>query len=93
MGAAQLSGVMEQVQRASAQSMSKVLDEGKLQSQVTTFRNTVERDSESYRISSYLLDDGVIDPRDTRDVLGICLETVKQEGIAGSMSSKILARI
>jgi acetyl-CoA carboxylase carboxyltransferase component len=78
MGAAQLSGVMENVQRASAQSMGNKIN---------------EEDSNCYRTSSYLLDDGIIDPRDTRDVLAMCLEVVKLDGVQGSVSSNILARI
>ena len=93
MGAAQLSGVMENVQRASSESLGKTLDEEKLQSQVSAFREGVERDSNCYRTSSYLVDDGVIDPRDTRDVLGMCLQVVKQEIVEGSVGSSILARI
>ncbi|KAH0041901.1 beta subunit of 3-methylcrotonyl-CoA carboxylase, partial [Aureobasidium melanogenum] len=93
MGSAQLSGVMENVQRASAESMGRKIDEQELQSRVAEFRDTVDRDSSCYRTSSFLLDDGVIDPRDTRDVLGMCLEVVKQEGVQGSVSSNILARI
>ncbi|KAI5235440.1 beta subunit of 3-methylcrotonyl-CoA carboxylase [Aureobasidium subglaciale] len=93
MGAAQLSGVMETVQRASAKSTGKILDEGKLQAEVASFRDAVERDSEAYRTSSHLHDDGIIDPRDTRDVLGMCLEVVKQVPVEGSSSSRVLARI
>jgi acetyl-CoA carboxylase carboxyltransferase component len=93
MGAAQLSGVMENVQRASAQSMGNKINEQELKARVAEFRETVERDSNCYRTSSYLLDDGIIDPRDTRDVLAMCLEVVKQGDIQGSVSSNILARI
>lgn len=93
MGSAQLSGVMENVQRASAKSLGKKIDEQELQTRVGEFRDTVERDSSCYRTSSFLLDDGVIHPSDTRDVLAMCLEVVKQEGVQGSVSSNILARI
>ena len=34
--------------------------------------------------SSMLTDDGIIDPRDTRDVLGICLSVVNNKKIKGS---------
>lgn len=93
MGAVQLAGVMENIQRASAQSLGTTLDETKLRAQVATFRETVERDSSCYKTSGHLLDDGVIDPRDTRDVLGMCLATVKKERVEGSTASNILARL
>jgi acetyl-CoA carboxylase carboxyltransferase component len=93
MGATQLAGVMENIQRDSAKSLGKSLDEAKLQAQIETFRQEVENDSSCYRTSSHLLDDGIIDPRDTRDVLGMCLATVKLSPILGNSASSILARI
>lgn len=93
MGPAQLSGVMEQITRESARRSGKVVEEPQLQAKVKTFRDGVESDSNAYRTSSFLLDDGVIDPRDTRDVLGMCLEVVKNEPIHGHQASNILARI
>jgi len=93
MGAVQLAGVMENIQRASAQSLGTTLDEAKLQAQVATFRETVERDSSCYKTSGHVIDDGVIDPRDTRDVLGMCLATVKLDRVEGNTASNILARL
>lgn len=93
MGPAQLSGVMEQITRESAKRSGKVVEEPQLQAKVKTFGDGVESDSNAYRTSSFLLDDGVIDPRDTRDVLGMCLEVVKNEPVYGHQASNILARI
>lgn len=93
MGPDQLSGVMETVQRASAKSKGVELEEVEIQRQVAEFREGVQRDSESYSTSAVGLDDGVIDPRDTRDVLGMCLEVVKLPGIKGTESHNVLARI
>jgi acetyl-CoA carboxylase carboxyltransferase component len=93
MGPAQLSGVMETVTRSSAKSSGTVIDEKKLQQDVARFRDNVERDSSAYKTSSHLIDDGIIDPRDTRDVLGMCLEVVKMDEVKGSPGQSILARI
>jgi acetyl-CoA carboxylase carboxyltransferase component len=93
MGPAQLSGVMEQITRASAKRSGKAIQEEQLQAEIQAFGDGVERDSSAYRTSSHLIDDGIIDPRDTRDVLGICLEIVKKEPVRGSEGSSILARI
>ncbi|KAL4767859.1 carboxyl transferase domain-containing protein [Aspergillus nidulans var. acristatus] len=80
MGPDQLSGVMETVQIQSAKSKGKVLEPKKLKKQVESFRQSAARDSECYATSSMLIDDGIIDPRDTRDVLGMCLEVVNLNG-------------
>lgn len=93
MGPDQLSGVMEEIQRNSAKRSGKPLSEEKLKASVGKFRQGVLRDSDVYRTSAYLIDDGIIDPRDTRDVLGICLETVKTGGVSGNPGSRGLARI
>lgn len=93
MGPAQLSGVMEHITRESATRSGKQVHEEQLQAKVKTFRDSVERDSTAYQTSSHLLDDGIIDPRDTRDVLGMCLEVVQTEPVKGSKASAILARI
>lgn len=93
MGPDQLSGVMETIQKASAKAKGQEIPPEKLKSQVEEFRRNVYRDAECYSTSSALIDDGVIDPRDTRDVLGMCLEVVTQEGVKGSESHQFLARM
>lgn len=93
MGPDQLAGVMETVQRASAQTQGIEVDEVKLHASTQTFRDEVARDSESYKTSAALHDDGIIDPRDTRDVLGFCLEIVRIPGVEGTATHRLLARI
>lgn len=93
MGPDQLSGVMETIQVASAKAKGQTLEPEKLKGQVESFRRDVYRDAESYSTSSALIDDGVIDPRDTRDVLGMCLETVTLENVVGTETHQLLARI
>ena len=93
MGPDQLSGVMETVQANSAKSKGLTLDATKAKADVASFRDSVQRDSECYSTSAVLLDDGIIDPRDTRDVLGTCLEIVQIGGVQGSDSFQVLARM
>jgi acetyl-CoA carboxylase carboxyltransferase component len=93
MGADQLSGVMEQVEANSARSKGITLQTDEVQARVSRFRERVTEDSKSYRTSGVVLDDGVIDPRDTRDVLGICLEVITTPGVQGSAGHRTLARL
>jgi acetyl-CoA carboxylase carboxyltransferase component len=44
----------------------------------------VHLQSTAYYTSAHVLDDGIIDPRITRDVLGMCLEVVLGNGIVGN---------
>lgn len=62
MGPDQLSGVMEQVQRASAKSKGESVSEEDIKRNVGRFREGVQRDSRAYRTSGVGLDDGVIHP-------------------------------
>jgi len=39
------------------------------------------------------LDDGIIDPRDTRDVLGMCLEIVSTETVRGNEGFRGVSRM
>lgn len=93
MGPDQLSGVMEQVQRNSAKAKGQILNEEALQADVSSYRESVRNDSKAYRTSAYGLDDGVIDPRDTREILGICIEVVKLPGVKGADEHRVLARM
>jgi acetyl-CoA carboxylase carboxyltransferase component len=93
MGPDQLAGVMEQVQRASAETQGLDVDEVDISARTRQFRNEVEKDSESYRTSAVLHDDGIIDPRDTRDVLGMCLEVVGTRKVEGAAAHRLLARM
>lgn len=93
MGPDQLSGVMNSVQQASAKSKGITLSPEKLKVQIQEFRDRVQRDAECYSTSSTLVDDGIIDPRDTRDVLGMCLEVVMMQEVEGATAHNLLARI
>jgi acetyl-CoA carboxylase carboxyltransferase component len=93
MGPDQLGGVMETIARGAAARVNKTVDEVELKNRVSNFSAEVRRDSEAYRTSGVLLDDGVIDPTDTRNVLGMCLEIVTIDPIQGNPGHRGLARM
>ena len=74
-------------------SNGKDLDEVALKKRTEIFKTSVEHDSTAYYTSAHLLDDGIIDPRDTRDVLGMCLEIVSGEGIRGNEGFRGVSRM
>jgi acetyl-CoA carboxylase carboxyltransferase component len=83
MGSSQLAGVLSSIARSSAASKGNKIDEAEVLQREEAFRKRVERDSNVYRTSASGLDDGIIDPRDTREVLGLCLDVCKRPGIQG----------
>ncbi|KAK4555533.1 hypothetical protein LTR86_007286 [Recurvomyces mirabilis] len=93
MGPDQLAGVMQTIEANSAKSKGSKVDDADVQRRVQALRDTVQRDGDCYRTSSFLHDDGVIDPRDTRDVLGMCLEVVKLPEVKGAAAHNSLARL
>jgi acetyl-CoA carboxylase carboxyltransferase component len=83
MGPEQLAGVLSIVARQSAAARGAPFDEAA----DAAMREAVERQIESESLALFLTarvyDDGVIDPRDTRTVLGICLSAVHSNEIRG----------
>jgi acetyl-CoA carboxylase carboxyltransferase component len=73
MGPEQLAGVMSILDRASAESAGRPFDEGADRSMREAVRDHVEAESRALFNTGLLYDDGIIDPRDTRAVLGIAL--------------------
>jgi len=84
MGPDQLTGVMTEIAIQAARASGKRLDETALEKRAEGFRENANLQSSAYYTSAYALDDGIIDPRDTRNVLGMCLEIVSDNGIQGN---------
>jgi len=84
MGPAQLAGVMSIVARQSAESMGKPFDEEADASMRLLIEEQIERESLAMFMSGKLYDDGIIDPRDTRTVLGMCLSVLDNRPIEGT---------
>ena len=84
MGPEQLAGVLSIVRRQAAERAGQPFDEA----EDAVLRQMVEQqiDKESYAFfaTARLWDDGIIDPRDTRTVLGICLSAVHSAPIRGT---------
>ena len=76
MGPAQLAGVLEIVAQQSAESKGEVFDAEGFKGIKDYVEASVEEQSLPYFLSGMLYDDGVIDPRDTRTVLAICLSVI-----------------
>ena len=83
MGAAQLAGVMSIVGRQSALSTGRPFDEEADERQRLAIEAQIEQESTSFFVSGKLYDDGVIDPRDTRTVLGMSLSAVHSAPVEG----------
>ncbi|HEY1738205.1 MAG TPA: carboxyl transferase domain-containing protein, partial [Acidimicrobiia bacterium] len=73
MGPQQLAGVLSIVARQSAESQGKPFDEDADARQRQAVEEQIERESHAFFNSGKVYDDGIIDPRDTRTVLGIAL--------------------
>jgi len=84
MGPAQLAGVLSIVARAAAESKGKEYDEEADAGMRAFIEASIEEQSLPYFLSGMLYDDGVIDPRDTRTVLGICLSVINNKPIQGT---------
>ncbi len=84
MGPAQLAGVLEIVAQQSAESKGEVFDAEGFKGVKDYVEASVEEQSLPYFLSGMLYDDGVIDPRDTRTVLAICLSVIANAPIRGA---------
>jgi acyl-CoA carboxylase subunit beta len=84
MGPAQLAGVLSIVARAAAEAKGKEYDEEADAGMREFIEQSVEEQSLPFFLSGMLYDDGVIDPRDTRTVLGICLSVIDNKAYAGT---------
>ncbi len=84
MGPAQLAGVMSIVARQSAESMGKPFDEEADANLRQLVEEQIERESLAMFMSGKVYDDGIIDPRDTRTVLGLCLGVIHNQPIEGT---------
>jgi acetyl-CoA carboxylase carboxyltransferase component len=84
MGPAQLAGVLSIVARAAAESKGQAYDEEGDAGMRAMVEQMVEEQSLPYVLSGMLYDDSVIDPRDTRTVLAICLSVIENAPIRGA---------
>jgi acetyl-CoA carboxylase carboxyltransferase component len=79
MGPTQLAGVLSIVARQAAAAKGQPYDEEQDAQMRAMVEYKIEQESAALFLSGRLYDDGVIDPRDTRTVLGLCLSVVHDE--------------
>jgi len=77
MGAEQAALTMAIVMEAGAKRKGQPVDEAKIADLKRRIVENFERQQSALATSALLLDDGIIDPRDTRNVLGYCLSICK----------------
>ena len=83
MGPEQLAGVLSIVARQSAASRGEPFDEEADAAMRAAVERQIESESLALFLTARVYDDGVIDPRDTRTVLGIALSAVHSNEIRG----------
>ncbi|MBF6149931.1 MULTISPECIES: acyl-CoA carboxylase subunit beta [Nocardia] len=84
MGGAQLAGVISIVGRAAAEARGQAFDEEADKGMRAMIEAQIEAESLPMFMSGRLYDDGVIDPRDTRTVLGMALSAIHNAPIKGA---------
>ncbi|MBX7073414.1 MAG: acyl-CoA carboxylase subunit beta [Pirellulales bacterium] len=84
MGPQQLAGVMSLVMRASAEAAGKPFNEEEDAMRRAFVEHQIESESLATYTSARLYDDGIIDPRDSRTVLGMALSACCSAPVAGT---------
>ena len=84
MGPKQIAGVMSIVRRGQAARKGEAFDEEEDAQLVAMVEAMQEEGSLALRATGAITDDGIIDPRDTRDVLGMCLSVAANREVAGA---------
>jgi acetyl-CoA carboxylase carboxyltransferase component len=84
MGPQQLAGVLSIVSRQSAAASGRPFDEDADAAMRAMVEQQIASESLPVFLSGRLYDDGVIDPRDTRTVLGLCLSATHNAPVEGA---------
>jgi acetyl-CoA carboxylase carboxyltransferase component len=83
MGPQQLAGVLSIVSRQAAETAGRPFDDEADAVRRAAVEEQIERESHAFFNSGKVYDDGVIDPRDTRTVLGLALSAVHSQVVEG----------
>jgi acetyl-CoA carboxylase carboxyltransferase component len=84
MGATQLAGVLSIVARQTASATGRDFDPESDEVMRRMVSHQIDEQSAALYLSGRLYDDGVIDPRDTRTVLGLCLSAIHSAPVEGA---------
>ena len=74
MGGEQAATVLTQIKKAQMERRQQPMSEECLQAMADNIRNEYYTKSDPYYASARLWDDGIIDPKDTRKIVSLCLE-------------------
>ena len=84
MGPKQIAGVMSIVRRTQAARAGVAIDEEAERRTVEKVEASHEKESLALAATGAISDDGIIDPRDTRTVLGLCLSVIGNRAYTGA---------
>jgi len=84
MGPDQLAGVMQIIGRQAAEKSGIAYDEEQGKQMAGFMVKEAEKQSNAWYASGQLWDDGVIDPRETRNYLKLCLDVIHQVPVKGT---------
>ncbi len=84
MGPDQLAGVMQTIGRQAAEKSGIIYDEEQGKAMSAYMVKEADKQSNAWYASGQVWDDGVIDPRETRNYLKLCLETIHQTAFEGA---------
>jgi acyl-CoA carboxylase subunit beta len=84
MGPKQLAGVMSIIGRAAAEARGQSYDEEADAAMRAMIEHQIEQQELSYFSTARIRDDGIVDPRDTRTVLGIALSAAHSAPVRGT---------
>jgi acyl-CoA carboxylase subunit beta len=86
MGPQQLAGVLSIVARAAAENRGEPYDDEQDAAIRTMVESQIQEESNAFAATGQGWDDGIIDPRDTRHVLGMALSAVHSNEVRGTAS-------
>jgi acetyl-CoA carboxylase carboxyltransferase component len=84
MGSEQMAGVMEIIQRSSAKAAGVPYDEKQAEMLKMMLMSEADKKASAWHSTSELWDDGLLDPRETRNYLGFSLAVVYNSPIKGA---------
>lgn len=84
MGSEQLAGVMEIIRSSSAKSLGRKINKEEEIKFKNKLISEVENKASAYHSTDQIWDDGIIDPRETRNYLGFCLAVIYNQKIKGA---------
>jgi len=79
-----LAGVLSIVRRQAAERAGTPFDEAEDATIRQMVQSQIEKESYAFFATARVWDDGIIDPRDTRTILGLCLSVVRNGPVKGA---------